>query len=867
LTTVTDQNSGVKTYVWDTVNNRISSIKDERNNTLVSLTYDGNGRVATQTLVDSSTFGFAYTLSGSTVTRTDVTDRRGSVRKVEFSGSGYITKNTFPVGLAEEQVTNFTVDSTTGRVTAMTDALSRQTTYQYDSLGNATQVTQLAGTGNAVSTTYTYDPNFSLPLTVTDPNSKTTTFTRDNRGNLTQISDPLSHTTQFTYDPNGRVLTVVDGLSHTVATMAYNGADLSTVTDALSRTTSFYTDGVGRVTGIKDPLGVFATKSYDVLDRVTQLNDALGGTIQFTYDAHSNLLTHVDQKSNTTTYTYDTFNRVATKQDALTRTESYAYETGGSLNKVTDRKSQVSGMTYDGLGRVTQIGYGATIGSPTTYTSTVTNTWDAGNRLTQIVDSVAGTITRTYDGLDRLTQESGPQGIVSYTYDAGGRRTSMTVTGQPAISYTWDDASRLTQIQQAAGGSNNNSAQTIGFTYDNANRRTVTTLANGSTVNYAWDNASQLSSITYKKADTTTIGDLTYTYDNAGRRTKASGSLAALDLPNTVSSTTYNANNQLTNWGGATYSYDLNGNLTGDGTNTYTWNERDQLASIATGVTASFSYDGFGRRIAKTISGTTTAFVYDGLNFVQEKDGTGGGANVTANLVTGLTLDDTYLRSTGTNPSAVLSHFLPDGNNNVIRLLNNSQTVTDAYSYEAYGKTTHGTGSNGNSQQFTGRENDGTGLFFYRARYYSPGAGRFVAEDPIGWASGQTNAYGYLTGDPIDFNDPLGWVNVDPNDPLKGAGGLPPVPMPQIRIQTPWGWSGQASFKAAAKELQKGGTIRDIGGRIPTEKQAELLLREAKCTPLRIEGPHPYPNPHGFWHINYSTPSGARGTIQIVPPE
>ncbi|MGH8619146.1 MAG: RHS repeat-associated core domain-containing protein, partial [Burkholderiales bacterium] len=444
-----------------------------------------------------------------------------------------------------------------------------------------------------------------------------------------------------------------------------------------------------------------------------------------------------------------------------------------------------------GLGRVTQYGYGATTGSPTTYTSTVTNTWDAGDRLTQIVDTVGGTITRTYDGLDRLTQEVTPQGTVTYTYDAGGRRTSMTVTGQPAISYTWDDASRLTQIQQASGGSNNNTAQTIGFTYDNANRRTVTTLANGSTINYAYDNASQLSSITYKKADTTTIGDLTYTYDDSGRRTKASGTLAAIDLPNTVSSTTYNANNQLTNWGGVTYTYDLNGNLTGDGANAYTWNARDQLASIATGVTASFSYDGFGRRIAKTVSGTTTAFVYDGGNFVQEKDGTSGGASVTANLITGLSLDDTYLRSTGTNPTAVLAHFLPDANNNVIRLLNSSEAVTDAYSYEAYGKTMHGTGSNNNSQQYTGRENDGTGLYFYRARYFMPGSGRFVSEDPIGIAGGM-NSYAYVGGNPISYIDPEGLQYMGA-EPPPGIGGK-------------WSWHPE-------KGNDRGGTWRDPSGK------------------------------------------------------
>ncbi len=42
------------------------------------------------------------------------------------------------------------------------------------------------------------------------------------------------------------------------------------------------------------------------------------------------------------------------------------------------------------------------------------------------------------------------------------------------------------------------------------------------------------------------------------------------------------------------------------------------------------------------------------------------------------------------------------------------------------------------------RHNDGTGLMYYRARYYHAGCARFISEDPIGWASGQTNNYAYV---------------------------------------------------------------------------------------------------------------------------
>ena len=113
------------------------------------------------------------------------------------------------------------------------------------------------------------------------------------------------------------------------------------------------------------------------------------------------------------------------------------------------------------------------------------------------------------------------------------------------------------------------------------------------------------------------------------------GNFARTNLPPALATTTYNANNQQTTFGAATETYDLNGNLAtvtdASGTTTYTWNARNQLTSIpGPSVTASFTYDSFGRRTGKTINGTTTNSVYE-LNPVQEKDG----GTVTANLLTG----------------------------------------------------------------------------------------------------------------------------------------------------------------------------------------------------------------------------------------
>jgi RHS repeat-associated protein len=312
---------------------------------------------------------------------------------------------------------------------------------------------------------------------------------------------------------------------------------------------------------------------------------------------------------------------------------------------------------------------------------------------------------------------------------------SWTAGNQTQVAYSYDNANRLTGITQGRS--------TVSFGYDNANRRTSLTLPNGIVMSYSYDAASQLTGIGYQLGQTN-LGNLTYSYDLAGRRTSMGGSLAAVNLPNAVSTTAYNANNQLTQWGTATPTYDANGNTLSDGTNTYVWNARNQLASMnLTG--DSFQYDPFGRRTAKTVLGTTTNYLYDGANPVQELSGT----TPTANMLTG-GVDEYFTRtdSTGT------ANFLTDALGSTVSLTNSSGGTLAQYTYEPFGNTTT-TGSSTNTYQYTRRENDGTGVYFYRARYYSPMFQRFIAEDPSG-SFGGFNFYRYAGDNPLEFTDPLG---------------------------------------------------------------------------------------------------------------
>ena len=320
----------------------------------------------------------------------------------------------------------------------------------------------------------------------------------------------------------------------------------------------------------------------------------------------------------------------------------------------------------------------------------------------------------------------------------------MTVAGQTAVMYTYDNSNRLTQVQQGTS--------TVTLAYDDADRRTSLTLPNTNSITYVYDAASQLTSLTYKQG-ATTIGDLTYTYDAAGDRIKTGGPFARSGLPPALTTVSYNANNQQTTFGTNTETYDLNGNLatvTDAGvTTTYTWNARNQLTGIsATGFSASFQYDSFGRRTGKTVQGVTTDFVYDGLNPVQEKSG----ATVTANLLTGLGIDEFFTRTDGIGTSGLLTDAL----GSTVALGDNTGTLQTQYTYEPFGYATQTGLASSSSYKYTGREDDGSGLNYYRARYYHPRLQRFIGEDPNGFAGGDTNLYAYVGNSPLNWDDPFG---------------------------------------------------------------------------------------------------------------
>jgi RHS repeat-associated protein len=811
LIQVTDPGGGVTDYIYD-LSHRMLRIKDARHIVYLTNEYDANGRVIQQTHADGGTYQFNYSLdSNGKVIQTEVTDARGNVRRNTFNANGYWLTDTYAVGKPEQQTFTVERQAESNFVLTSTDPLTRTTTFTRDAFGNVTSMTGLAGTAGARTTTATYDPAFQGVTSITDPLKHTTRYQYDSRGSLVSVTDALGNRTTFVHNVAGQLTSVTDPLNHTTQ-FFYDAGLLVEARDPLGRSIKRDLDAAGRPTRIADSLGYSERFAYNAFNQPIRITDPQGAVTRFSYDENGNLLSVTDARDHITSYTYDDTDRLSRRKDGLGREETYAYDLAGNVTKFIDRRGKVTSYQYDGLDRLTFVGFDAiNRGENTTYESTMVYTYDGADRLIQVVDSASGPITRSYDDIARAFAETTPQGSVSYDFDAAGRRVRMKVPGQPEISYSYDGADRLVEIAQGTAR--------LDFGYDTADRRTSLALPNGVVVESRFDAASQLTGLTFfKELHKATLGELTYVYDPAGRPTRVGGSFARTLLPRPMASATYDAANQLRQREASAFSYDNNGNLTSDGTNTYQWDARNRLASITgPGINASFLYDALGRRSGKIINGQAIQYLYDGVDVVQEQTD----RMPLANLLLG-GVDQVFLRS---DRVAGTRTFLPDALGSTLALVDEAGESKTQYSYEPFGGTAQSGEASSNPNQYAGRENDGAGLYYYRARYYSSALQRFLSEDPIGLAGG-INLYAYVGNNPLSFTDPSGLQRGQQNPQA-----IPPETanqrMARKRLAQCYD-SALRAFRAGTHQFNEGGVFTGYEGR--------LFFYARKLSPFSFSG-------------------------------
>lgn len=752
LASITDPEGGVTRYDYDS-QRHLTKITDARNIVKAENTYDANNRVIQQIQANGGVFTFDYKLfnpvvANSNIQQTTVTDPLGYQTRYRFNSQQYTLDATDALGqlrvfgrqLGTNQLTSI---SGSGECDICGNTAAGAVQFNYDDNGNILTRTDVLGNATA----FTYDPVFNTVTSTTDALNNQTQSQYDARGNLVSLIDAKGNKTQLSYDDFGLLKSITDPLGQQTVLDYDDWANLISTTDALGNQTTFIYDAISRLIVTTDSLGHTSRLEYDKLNRVVASTDPQGNITRFSYDEVGNLLSVTDAKNQNTSFAYDVMDQLVLRTDALGHAESYAYDLNGNLTSYTDRRGQITQFEYDVLNRPIKTIYHDG--------STVLNRYDAFGRLLERNNSISDTVIINYDDAGRLRRTSNTVGTIDYNLDKLGRVISRQIAGQTPVNYTYDANGNLLESAANQGS--------VSFTYDVANRRTALTRDNGVSTTYGYDILNRLTTLAHKQG-AVVLDTQNYQYNKIGNRTDQHTELAA-SYQTQTSSRVYGLGNRLLEIDDLSYTYDNNGNRLSEtgpaGTTSYLWDARNRLNQVTAsdGVTTTFIYDALGNLMAREVNNSSNDIRQDFLvddisNVIQINDDQGGLASV----LTGRSIDSHLATFADTGKT---DYLLRNSINSTVASTDENGTMVSQYAYEPFGETTT-EGSGDIAFQYTGRVPAADNLYYYRARFYDPKAGRFISEDPIGFGGGDMNLYRYVLNNPVNLVDPFGYKGKAP---------------------------------------------------------------------------------------------------------
>ena len=754
------------TYTWN--NSLLASIQSPRTDVVekTSFTYDSTGALAaTVNSLSQRTTISSHTGGGLPLT---IVDANGVTTTLVYDPRQHLLSSTMA-----------------GRVTS----------YGYDAAENLTSVTEPDGSGLM----YTYDLAHRITA-ITDLLGQKISYTLDALGDptATSILNASSNITSQhsnSFDALGRMLQDIG---------------------AASQTSSFTYDPVGNLLTTSDQASNVTQRAFDALNRPRQITDSASGITATSYDAHDRALGVTAPTGGTTAYVYDGFGDLIQESSPNTGTAVYYYDGAGNRTKRVASTGVVTNYSYDAMDRLVTMTFPSDNAENVSYTYDQSGHGYGIGRLTSVADA-GGTISRTYDQFGNLltdvrslpkTKGNGAIIGTTYTYDQANRIISITYPSGATVNYSRDIMGRITSVTaQPKGGSR--TSVVSGIAYQPFGAYTALTFGNSVVEARGFDQDYRLTGITdttvsnirkltyayYPTNNVQTITDgvnagnsQSFNYDNLQRLSQAQGGYGAFSftydkdgnrLSQILGSETtvygYGAGTDLLNTltvGGTlvqTIGYTADGrisNLTpgyqtpgGQLITSVGYNNDGRLATLNPGkktVLASYTYDGFGQRLFKTISSTYGGiyqYGQDGM-LLEEMD-----ASSVAQV------DYIYLNGrpiSTLNPATGAFYYLHDDMLGTPQLAtDSSQNIAWQASYEPFGAASV-SGTITQNLRLPGQFFDlESGVNHNGFRNYVPDIGRYAEPDPLGRLGSGNNLYVYVGDNPINLVDPSGCAVID----------------------------------------------------------------------------------------------------------
>lgn len=696
-----------------------------------------------------------------------------------------------------------------GSVHVQYDGKNQPTTYLYNALGQLTSVTDPLSR----ATGYGYDLA-GQPLTRTDPSGRVTTNTYDAANELlsTTYSDGVTpNVTNISYDADGQRTAMTDGTG--TSSWTWDSLHrLTSSTDGGGQLTGYSYDLGGRLTALSYPGGAgTVTRGWDAANRLHTVTDWNAKTTTFNYDVNSNLVAEIYPNGTTAASSFDNANRQTAISDAPTATPGSPFATFGYGRDGADLLTSVSSTGvpsdthsygYDPVNRLTGVDQATLYGydaadNVTTRPTSVSQAFDAAHELVSSTSGPAISYVGSAsagDATNKVLTVAFPTGtaagdlvIAAITLD--NNKGVTLPTGWTSVgsftSGTANTSAKVVAFQHLVGGSDSSVAVTFSAKFAksvalSSYRSVHPTTPIGVSASGAASPGTSVVAPSVTPATTNerllvitgadgVAGTWTAPAGMTARVQKAGGSTDVAIADQALSAATATGDRTATHSGSSTqlvgiqltlkaaqtnYSYDSDGNRTGVTPLTAAavslgYNQADRLTSYGT---ATYQYNGAGRRVAKTVGGVTTTFGWD------EAD------SIPLVLAAGTTK---FVYGPGGMPVAQVTptgtqYFHHDGYGSTRLLTDGSGAVVATYTYDPYGNVKGQTGTLDTALRWNGQYQDSeSGLYYLRARYYDPATAQFICADPM---SALTHSpYGYADNNPLNSADPTGLCsNWDP---------------------------------------------------------------------------------------------------------